>query len=78
MVNFSLLFGLGRRIDGEADASTTVATLLGNANYKAVLGYGESVVALVNGSTVANEMTLGELGPNPQITLETRSNSKAA
>lgn len=77
MINFKLQHGLSRNISDEASSETTIGELIDNANYKALLKHGESVDAIVDGVVQNRNTTLGELGPDVTITLETRSNSKA-
>ena len=45
-VDFTLNHGLSRRGNDSAASTTTIGELLANANYKAILKFGESVDAI--------------------------------
>ena len=77
MITFTLTHGLSRNLSDEASPETTIGSLLSNNSYKAVLKFGESVDAVVNGVVQNTDTTLGDLGNNITIAIETKSNSKA-
>jgi hypothetical protein len=53
---------------------TTIGSVLRNASYKAILGYGDNVKALVNGVEQPDD---AQVSDGITIVLETRANSKA-
>ena len=74
---FTIKHGLSRVINDSADASTTIGDIIANSSYKAILKFGESVDAVVDGVVQAHTTTIGDLGHGVTINMETRSNSKA-
>ena len=76
-IDFTLRHGLSRQVNDSASATTTIGDLIANSNYKAILKFGEAVDAIVDGVVQDTNVTLGDLGPSVEISLETRSNSKA-
>ena len=76
-IAYTLRHGLSRQIQGSDPATTTIGQLLSDDNNKAILRYGESVDAVVDGVVQSLTTTLEDLGPGATIMIETRSNSKA-
>ncbi len=76
-IQFMIKAGLSRQISDKAHEDVTIRQLLANASYQAILKHGENTDAIVNGVIQSHDTTLGALGDNVTINLETRSNSKA-
>lgn len=74
MIEVTLRFGLTKMLTVEVPEGTTVGTLLSNPNYKASLGYGENVNAVIDGTTVSSADTVSD---GDTIVLEKQAASKA-
>ena len=73
-ISITLKAGLSKTLTTEVEANTTVNQVLGNADYKAVLKFGENVRAVVDGTTLNGDDTFSD---GDVVQIETRANSKA-
>lgn len=70
----SIHFGIGNSVTKEYPAGTTVGSVLGDSNLRAVLGYGENVRAVIDG---APQPATAELSEGDEIHVETNVGCKA-
>lgn len=75
MIEVTLKYGLTREITREVENGITIGELLADPNNRAVLGYGENVVAVIDGQTVSR--TDGVVDGDT-IVIEQQAASKAA
>lgn len=67
-------FGLSNSLTREVPDGTTVGQILSNSNWMTTLGYGENVVAKIDGVTQSNDKRLVD---GDEVDLEVRANTKA-
>jgi hypothetical protein len=70
VINYS-----GNSITKNVATGTTVGSILGDANLKAVLGFGGNIEAQVNGASAASAVVLSD---GDELDLVTKANTKAA
>lgn len=68
-------FGLGNSVTKEYPAGTTVGTVMGDQNLRAVLGYGENVSPVIDG---VRQSCAAQLADGDEIHIETAVGQKAA
>ena len=73
-ININISYGADS-ITKSLPVGTTVGQVIRNSSIKAVLGYGDSIRALVEGVEMDNNTQLGD---GCDLRIETRANSKAA
>lgn len=77
MFKIIIRHGLSREISDELSGETTIAQILENESYRAILKHGENTDAIFSGVIQHPSTTVAELGEDAVLLLETRSNSKA-
>lgn len=67
-------FGLSNTVTKQFPIGTTIGDLLANAGLRALLGFGENVVAKIDGSVQSNGSVISD---GDVINIEVRANTKA-
>lgn len=73
-MQITINFGIGNAVTKSYPTGTTVGTVLGDQNLKAVLGYGDNVTAVVDG---VRQPATAELSEGDEIQIETAVGYKA-
>lgn len=74
MITVTVNYGLSNSLTREFPEGTTVGDIIRNNNIMASLGYGENVVAKIDGVT---QETSRRLADGDSVDLEVRANKKA-
>lgn len=74
-VNITLRYGTANALTRGVNAGTTVKQVLTNQSFRAALGFGDNVIAKINGAAVRDDLYVTD---GLVIDLETAANQKAS